>query len=71
MEAAELALTCSSSHSCSVWDLESGGLKRTREGHAEYVTSVAVTPDGRQLFSGSYDKTVRCVEAGGKRLSWH
>ncbi len=51
-------LTRSSSHSCSVWDLESGALKRTLEGHTNWVRSVAVTPNGRQIVSGSSDKTV-------------
>ncbi len=58
-EAAELALTRSSSHSRSVWDLESGKLVRTLEGHDGVVFCVAVTPDGRQIVSGSNDKTVR------------
>ncbi len=58
-EAAELALTRLSSHLSSVWDLESGKLVRTLEGHTGYVSSVAVTPNGRQIVSGSNDKTVR------------
>ncbi len=58
-EAAELALTRSNSHLSSVWDLESGKLVRTLEGHTGYVSSVAVTPNGRQIVSGSNDKTVR------------
>src|ERR1035441_10297664 len=28
-------------------------------GHTEYVTSMAVTPDGRSVISGSHDTTVR------------
>ncbi len=58
-EAVEVTLTCSSSHLSSVWDLKSGELVRTREGHTDDVKSVAVTPDGRQIVSGSDDKTVR------------
>ncbi len=71
MEAAELALTRSSSHLSSVWDLEPGELVRTLEGHTDDVFSVAVTPNGRHIVSGSYDKTVRWVAAGWKLLSWH
>ncbi len=57
-EAAELALTSLIFYSSSVWDLESGKLKRTLEGHMGFVYSVAVTPNGRQIISGSWDKTV-------------
>lgn len=32
---------------------------QTLEGHSAYVTSVAWSPDGRQLASGSHDETVR------------
>ncbi len=43
----------------SVWDLESGVLEKTLEGHMSYVASVAVAPNGRQIISGSWDSTVR------------
>ncbi len=43
----------------SVWDLESGELERTLTRHTDSVLSVAVTPDGRHIVSGSIDKTVR------------
>ena len=35
-----------------VWDLESGHLLRSLEGHTWEVNAVAVTPDGRQIVSG-------------------
>ncbi len=45
----------------SVWDLESGELVRTLKTYTVYVKSVAVTPNGRQIVSGSdgNDSTVR------------
>ena len=32
---------------------------RTLEGHSSYVNAVAVTPDGRQAVSASYDNTLK------------
>ncbi|TPX59994.1 hypothetical protein CcCBS67573_g09038, partial [Chytriomyces confervae] len=40
-----------------VWDTESGECASTLEGHSDGVTSVAVTPDGKTIVSGSYDTT--------------
>ncbi len=47
-----------------MWDLESGALKATLKGHTDWVSSVAVTPDGRQIVSGSKDCTMRWVGTG-------
>jgi WD40 repeat protein len=46
------------------------------EGHTGYVLSVAYSPDGRHIISGSYDKTIRIwnAETGsavGKPLEGH
>jgi WD40 repeat protein len=44
-----------------VWDLKSDRNVRTLigHGHTSAVTAVAVTPDGLQAVSGSYDGTLR------------
>ena len=44
---------------CSVWDMASGKEKNKLEGHSGYVWSVAISPDGQTIVSGSYDKTIR------------
>jgi WD40 repeat protein len=41
-----------------VWDLATGERLRTLAGHQRKVTSVAVSPDGRHVVSGSGDGTV-------------
>ena len=42
-----------------LWDPESGRALRTLEGHGDSVQSVAFSPDGKCLASGSADKAVR------------
>jgi len=42
-----------------LWDIETGKCIRTFEGHQEEVESVAFSPDGKLILSGSYDDTIR------------
>jgi WD40 repeat protein len=42
-----------------VFDAESGELKLTLNGHEKGVLSLAFSPDGQTLISGSYDNTAR------------
>jgi hypothetical protein len=52
-------LTCGASKLVKLWDVKSGELVRTFEGHTHYVESVSFTPDGKRFVSGSCDGTMR------------
>ena len=54
-----------------IWDAETGGLELTLEGHEKGVLSLAFSPDGNTLLSGSYDDTARLWDAqtGESRLT--
>ena len=42
-----------------MWDLSTGECKSTLKGHTDWVKSVAISPDGKSIVSGSDDKTIR------------
>lgn len=50
-----------------VWDMETGECRATLEGHADIVNSVAITPDGKRILSGSNDESVRVWDADSGR----
>src|SRR5215469_16188110 len=52
-----------------LWDVRTGKLLHTLEGHGKGVCSLAFAPDGTHLVSGSQDGTVRIWDASsGKEL---
>jgi WD40 repeat protein len=52
-----------------LWDLATGKEIRQFKGHAKDVRRVAISPDGKQLLSGSFDGTMRLWDLGtGKEL---
>jgi WD40 repeat protein len=42
-----------------IWELETGRLIRTLQGHSDAISSVAISPDGKKIASSSDDKTVK------------
>jgi len=65
-DSTRIAVVCSNDvHVYSV-DGDTSGLERILSGHSECVTSVAFSPDGTRIVSGSDDKTVRIwrIESG-------
>src|SRR5260221_223278 len=47
-----------------MWDAETGAaVGDPLNGHTDSVTSVAYSPDGRHIVSGSYDNTIRTWDA--------
>jgi WD40 repeat protein len=46
-----------------LWDAATGAALQTLKGHSAWVTSVAFSPDGNQVVSGSGDQTVRLWDA--------
>ena len=44
-----------------VWNLASGQVTKTLEGHEDAVMSVTFSPDGSKLASGSYDNTAKVI----------
>lgn len=47
-----------------LWDVETGVLTQTMEGHSDWVWSVTFSPDGRYRASGSKDQKVYFWDAG-------
>jgi WD40 repeat protein len=57
------------------WDVSSGKLIRTYAGHRDALYSLAISPDGRTLATGSYDQKIKLwnVDSGSeiRTLSGH
>jgi WD40 repeat protein len=52
-------ISASNDHTLRIWELETGCLLTTLDGHAAGVRACAVTPDSRRVISGSVDRTIK------------
>ena len=51
-----------------IWDAATGQLQRELKRHSQSVTSVAFSPNGARVASGSHDNTVRIWDAATGQL---
>jgi WD40 repeat protein/tRNA A-37 threonylcarbamoyl transferase component Bud32 len=47
-----------------VWDVDTGQEIAILKGHAQRITAAAFSPDGREIVTGSWDRTARVWDAG-------
>jgi WD40 repeat protein len=67
-----LAVTARGDMAIRIFNLQTGQLTTQLRGHTGEVTVLAFTPDGKKLFSGSLDKTVKTWDSstGAVLESW-
>lgn len=66
----QYALSGSDDMAARLWDVESGELLRTFDGHSGLVIAVAFSPDGQYVLSGSSDMTVQLWKVEDGKLGY-
>ncbi|MGB8399023.1 caspase family protein [Bradyrhizobium sp.] len=61
-------LSGSADKTAKLWDVATGKLLRTFQGHSQAVKSVLFSPDGHTVLSGSADKTLKLWDVSTGRL---
>ena len=51
-----------------LWDIQGNPIGQPLRGHEGFVSSVAISPDGKMIVSGSWDKTVRLWDIQGNPI---
>ena len=51
-----------------LWDMETGRLKQTLEGHASGVASAVISRDGNRIASAGSDGSLKCWSVGAAKL---
>ncbi|WP_026099310.1 WD40 repeat domain-containing protein [Prochlorothrix hollandica] len=51
-----------------LWDLQGNPIGEPFRGHSAYVWSVAFSPDGQTIVSGSEDQTIRLWDLQGNPI---
>ena len=54
--------------SVQMWDIRTGKVIRNLGGHSDVVTSIAISPDGQTLATGSKDGTIRIMDLNTREL---
>ena len=67
------AVSASGDGTLKVWDLETGRLLHTLEGHSQCVNGVAASADGTRAVSVSEDDTIKVwdIETGAMMATFH
>ena len=51
-----------------MWDLAGNQIGEPFQGHDDWIRTVAVSPDGKQIISGSDDQTIRIWDFQGNQI---
>ncbi|MBW8885290.1 MAG: hypothetical protein JF612_11080, partial [Planctomycetia bacterium] len=64
------SVACGVEQEVRLYDLSTSTAERVVTKHNAAVTSLAFTPDGAALVSGSHDQTTRCTNLATRKLEW-